>query len=111
MKKGNFCPLIKKDCIETKCAWFQSVSGRNPQTGEFIDNWQCVINLLPLLLIENSQQQRQTGACIDAFRNETLEQNKTLNTIFCHSVNQTREILTGTVNPVSVTLLEGSDSV
>ena len=27
---------------------------------------------MPTLLIENSQQQRQTGAAVESFRNETL---------------------------------------
>jgi hypothetical protein len=27
---------------------------------------------LPVLLIENSQQQRQTGAAVESFRNETV---------------------------------------
>ena len=27
---------------------------------------------MPILLIENSQQQRQTGAAVESFRNETL---------------------------------------
>ena len=28
---------------------------------------------MPLLMIENSQQQRQTGAAVESFRNETLD--------------------------------------
>jgi len=34
-----------------------------------------VDSFLPMLLIENSQQQRQTGAAIESFRNEMVQAN------------------------------------
>jgi hypothetical protein len=76
MKKGNYCPLLKKDCIETKCAWYGQVRGTNPNTGQDVDTWECVINLLPMLLIENSHKQAQTGAAVESFRNESLNVQK-----------------------------------
>ena len=72
MKPGTFCPLIKKDCIGTKCYWFTQVRGANPNTGQEIDEWSCAITWLPMLMIENSQQQRQTGAAVESFRNEMI---------------------------------------
>jgi hypothetical protein len=72
MKPGTFCPLIKKDCIETKCSWFTQVRGANPNTGQEIDEWSCAVTWLPMLMIENSQQQRQTGAAVESFRNEMI---------------------------------------
>jgi hypothetical protein len=88
MKKGNYCPLLKKDCIENKCAWYQQIRGINPNTGEPVDEWQCAINLLPLLLIENSKQQRSTAAAVESFRNESVVQNNTLTQILAHAINQ-----------------------
>ena len=76
MKAGNFCPLIRKDCIENKCKWYCQVRGVNPNTGQPVDEWQCAINLLPVLLIENSQQQRSTGAAVESFRNEMVKANE-----------------------------------
>ena len=73
LKTENFCPLLQKDCIQLKCAWFTQVQGQNPQTGKPIEEWACSITLLPLLLIENSQQQRQTGSAIESFRNESIK--------------------------------------
>ena len=73
LERGNFCPLIGKDCIQLKCAWFTQVRGVNPNTGEEIDDWSCAVTWLPSLMIENSQQQRQTGAAIESFRNETVK--------------------------------------
>lgn len=89
MKKGIHCPLINKKCIENKCAWYTQIRGMNPNTGEPMDEWQCAINFVPFLMIENSQQQRQTGAAVESFRNESIRQTNTLTELLVHSVNQT----------------------
>lgn len=71
MKK--ICPMINGECREHGCTFYTHVQGTNPQTGQAVDTFDCSINLLPLLLIENAQQQRQTGAAIESFRNEIVE--------------------------------------
>ncbi len=76
LKNGNFCPLIKKDCIGLHCAWFTQVRGHNPNTGKDVDEWSCAVAWLPVLLIENSQQQRSTGAAVESFRNEMVKANE-----------------------------------
>ena len=73
--QATYCPLIKKDCITHKCAWYMRISGMNPNTGEQLDDWGCSIAWLPVLLIENSQQQRQTGAAVESLRNEVNNYN------------------------------------
>lgn len=78
IKTGNFCPLIKKDCIGLQCAWITQVRGTNPNTGADVDEWRCAVQWLPMLLIENSQQQRQTGAAVESFRNEVAKGNVSL---------------------------------
>lgn len=72
LKPGNFCPLLKKDCISLQCAWFSQVRGTNPNTGKEVDEWACAIAFMPMLLIENSNQQRHTGAAVESFRNEMI---------------------------------------
>jgi len=54
---------------------FVQIRGANPQTGEPIDLWDCVFPVLAMLTIENSQQQRQTGAAVESFRNEMVKAN------------------------------------
>ena len=76
LQAGSFCPLIKKDCIELKCAWFTQLRGHNPNTGDEIDDWGCAVGWLPVLLVENSQQQRSTGAAVESFRNEMVKANE-----------------------------------
>ena len=74
----NNCPLDGfKPCRELDCAWFIKISGKNPQTGADIDDWGCSMAWMPILTIENSQQQRQTGAAIESFRNEMVKANET----------------------------------
>lgn len=77
LKPGTFCPLIKDDCIQLKCSWFTQLRGKNPQTGADVDEWGCAVTWLPMLMIENSQQQRQTGAAVESFRNEMVKANET----------------------------------
>lgn len=88
LKPGDFCPLIKKDCIGIKCSWFTQMRGNNPNTGKEIDEWGCAVTWLPLLLVENSQQQRQTGAAVESFRNEMVKANENSVEILTHAVQQ-----------------------
>ena len=76
IKPSNVCPLLKKECIGLQCAWFTQVRGHNPNTGKEVDEWSCAIAWLPVLLIENSQQQRSTGAAVESFRNEMVKANE-----------------------------------
>ena len=74
MKK--LCPLTGDECMEHGCEWYTHIIGNNPQSGEKVDNFGCAITFIPMLLIENSQQQRQTGAAVESFRNEMVESNE-----------------------------------
>jgi hypothetical protein len=92
LKPGDFCPLLKKDCIGIKCSWFTQVRGTNPNTGQEIDEWNCAITWLPVLLIENSQQQRQTGAAVESFRNEMVKANEVGQQILLETVSKSPNI-------------------
>lgn len=72
------CPLDNfNPCRQLECAWFLKIRGNNPNTGEDIDDWGCSMAWLPILTIENSQMQRQTGAAVESFRNEMVKANET----------------------------------
>jgi len=77
LKNGTFCPLIKKDCVGLTCAWYTRVQGYDMNSGNQVDSYECAISWLPMLLIENSGQQRQTGAAVESFRNEMVKANET----------------------------------
>jgi len=76
LKNGSFCPLIKKDCVGLTCAWYTRVQGYDINSGGQVDSYECAISWLPMLLIENSGQQRQTGAAVESFRNEMVKANE-----------------------------------
>jgi hypothetical protein len=76
IKNGTFCPLIKKDCVGLTCAWYTRVQGYDVNTGNQVDSYECAISWLPMLLIENSGQQRQTGSAVESFRNEMVKSNE-----------------------------------
>ena len=77
MKPKSNCPLNSfEPCKQLDCAWFTQIRGTNPNTGEDVDEWACAIAWMPMLLIENSQQQRHTGAAVESFRNEMVKANE-----------------------------------
>lgn len=74
--KAN-CPLDGfKPCRQLECAWFMKLAGTNPNTGKEIEEWGCSMAWLPIMVLENSQQQRQTGAAVESFRNEMVKNNE-----------------------------------
>lgn len=73
----NNCPLHNfEPCKKLECAWFVQIRGHNPNTGSEVDEYACAIAWMPVLMIENSQQQRQTGAAVESFRNEMVKANQ-----------------------------------
>lgn len=85
----NNCPLDGfKPCRQFECAWFTQVRGTNPNTGKEVDEYACAIAWLPMLTIENSQQQRQTGAAVESFRNEMVKANQSSQLLLLASANR-----------------------
>lgn len=79
--KSN-CPLDNfNPCRQLDCAWFMKIRGKDPQTNNEIEEWGCSMAWLPILTIENSQQQRQTGAAVESFRNEMVRANEMSNKV------------------------------
>ena len=76
IEPGTFCPLIKAECIQFKCTFWIQLRGMHPQTGQEVDEWNCAISWLPILLIENAKEVKQGAAATENFRNVMLELNK-----------------------------------
>lgn len=102
LEKGKFCPLLQQDCIELKCAWFTQIRGTNPNTGEPVDEWDCSINWLPFLVIESTQQNRQTGAAVESFRNEVVKANESNQQLYLQQQTQ--------INPLMLPIQTNRDS-
>ncbi len=72
---GHKCQEVRDGAIQ-QCSWFTKLAGKNPNTGENVDEHGCAITWLPVLLIENSQQQRSTAVAVESFRNEMVAANE-----------------------------------
>ena len=88
--KKIICPLMQGQCIEDGalvngelhcCRFWIHVLGKDPQTGANKDLWDCAFAWTPVLLIENSNQQRETGAEVNKLRNEIVPQGQAVNGI------------------------------
>lgn len=70
------CPL-GSECEEAKdgklyrCRWFVKLRGKDPQSEDAIDEFRCSMEWAPLLAVEHSLFERQTGAAVESMRNET----------------------------------------
>jgi hypothetical protein len=76
LPKGEYCPLLKKKCIGLECMWFTKLQGKDMNTGKDVDEYSCAMTWMPMLLVENSGMQRQTGAAVESFRNEMVKANE-----------------------------------
>ena len=82
------CPLMGGEpCVEdgsirngelVSCKFWVQVQGLNPQTGETINRSDCSIAWTPMLLIENTKINRETGAAVESFRNEMVKANNNI---------------------------------
>lgn len=82
LNKKIICPLSNQECIEDgkivndelhACRFWIKIVGQDPQTGQMIDNYDCTFCWQPILMLENSKMQRQTGAAVESFRNEMVK--------------------------------------
>ena len=113
IKPGDFCPLIKKDCIGLKCAWFTQLRGMNPNTGEELDEWGCAVTWMPVLAVEIAQKSNQTGAAVESFRNEVIRTNNENQQLYLDSVEKReRGIIPATITPLNpvINLLTSDDT-
>jgi hypothetical protein len=111
-KVENYCPLLKKKCIEHKCAWYTQVRGLNPNTGAEVDEWACAVAWMPMMAIEIAQKENQTGAAVESFRNEVVKANSQNQQLYLDSVEKMEKgILPVSVTPLNpvINLLNKSD--
>lgn len=87
LEQATFCPLVKGPCKKLECLWFIKLQGQNPNTGAAVDEYNCAVAWLPMLLIENAQMSKQTGAAVESFRNEMSTQNGVLGVALLEKLN------------------------
>lgn len=68
---GSDCERIEGDSI-LRCAWFVTLKGEDPQTGDEIDTSKCAIAWEPILLIEGNGKASGIASSVQSLRNETI---------------------------------------
>lgn len=91
----GFTHSCREIVAECECPKFVHLRGTDPQTGGPVDKWGCADSFMPLLLIENAQMSRQTGAAIESLRNEAVKANET-------AVAERRRALTELLEPGTI---------
>ena len=61
--------LVKSQCIEHNCQFYQHLYGTDPQTGNAVDAYGCAIAWLPILTTEQTQKVNQLSADVQQFKN------------------------------------------
>ena len=90
----NNCPLNDfQPCKQMECAWFMKVVGTNRNTGEQLDDWGCAIAWVPMMLIENSAMQRETGAAVESFRNEMVIANENSQKVLLATIMNDKKVI------------------
>lgn len=68
----TYCPLVQGDCRQFDCLWWIQLRGTHPQTGQDLDEYDCAVRWLPVLLIENAKEVRQGAAATESMRNQLV---------------------------------------
>lgn len=77
MKPAQNCPFAGfQPCKKFDCGFYFGLRGKNPNTGDDVDEYGCAVAWLPLLMIENAHQSRQCAGAVESFRNEMVEANE-----------------------------------
>lgn len=66
---GSECETAKEGKIY-RCRWFVKLRGKDPQSENELDEFRCSMEWAPLLAVEHSLFERQTGAAVESMRNE-----------------------------------------
>ena len=123
--KKIICPIMGDVCIEdgaivknefVACRFWTKVHGKHPQTGEQVDAADCAIVWLPMLLIENSKEQRTTAAEVEKLRNEVVPQTNSTNSILAQIYGRSVQpdivpIASGIVQPHILEASNGADHI
>jgi len=107
------CPLRSK-CEEVKdnkvhrCRWYINIRGKHPQSEDIIDQWDCSMAWMPIVMVENAQTNRGQTQAIESFRNEMIRNQKEFNLTLLTEVDRRRK-LEQLEEKVSLMLLEENE--
>lgn len=95
--KDMTCPLHRAPMVKVchACPLWIHVRGKHPQSDAEVDRWDCALAWMPVLLIENSQKQHQTGAAVESFRNEMVKANEVNRQMMLTGIDSVPRLING----------------
>lgn len=84
---GSECETIKDNQLH-RCKWYVALKGKDPQSEAIIDDWQCAMYWLPILLVENAQTNRGQTQALESFRNEMVRGQSIFNTLIDENIKR-----------------------
>lgn len=78
MPADLLCHYSRQPCMREKCVKWGRLQGRNPQTGEHIDRWDCNDNHHVVLELERNAALRELNAEVATMRSEHYVQMETV---------------------------------
>lgn len=90
-EKIMLCPMMQSECVKdgairngvlVGCKFWVQIQGKHPQSGETLNHHDCAITWMPILVIENSKTNRETGAAVESFRNQVMDANTQMGSLF-----------------------------
>lgn len=76
---GSKCERTIGPCAEypngalIRCRWYRLFQGKNPQTGEDVNRWDCCIAMQAMLTIDNTRATYGVQAAVESGRNDTVK--------------------------------------
>lgn len=94
LDREDFCPLIKGRCKKLDCIWFYQLKGIDPETNETVhDEWNCAVNWLVKLTIENTKAAHMNASQTQEMRNEAKQYQDSQVTMSAIAVRNMHEAL------------------
>ena len=87
------CPLIKKECIKDKCAWWGEFGMKEVATGKVTKTYSCIVVKLPSLMIEQTEKLGKHTTIMDNVKNRlecVVDNGTNQNKIFAGMVEMSR---------------------
>ena len=69
---GHKCQTFDATGLLEQCAWYTTLAGKNPQTGQEIHESKCAMAFLPIVGLETANTNRGQTAALESFRNEVV---------------------------------------
>lgn len=64
---GHTCEKVVDGKIE-QCRWYVNLEGENPQTGESVNTSKCVIEWVPIMMVQDCKETARVSDAVNVLR-------------------------------------------